>query len=259
MSICLIVCSSLALLACDFGEKPNTGDSDGVQKYVELSDSAITMEIYSEYTLTLVTNMQETVVWTTSNATVATVEDGVITAHLEGSATITATAGKESASCVVTVTHLSNFPELTLSDTTLELVEGGDSLATFQSAPRCRIRRQTSYEVYNLSSLCAPIYHAHILENLWCRAKILILLRLLDRSNVARSNLLYALHYELCAHSHKSVVQVAYALLVADRCALLADNRTFVNLVVEEESGISALLVAIDDSPIYRCCTTILW
>ena len=45
----------------------------------------------------------KTITWTTSNSAVATVDGGVVTAVKAGTATITATAGGYSASCVVTV------------------------------------------------------------------------------------------------------------------------------------------------------------
>lgn len=45
-----------------------------------------------------------TIAWYTSNAAVATVADGVITAQAEGTATITAVCGGLAATCVVTVT-----------------------------------------------------------------------------------------------------------------------------------------------------------
>ena len=45
----------------------------------------------------------KTVTWSTSDASVATVADGVVTAVAAGTATITATAGDYSATCVVTV------------------------------------------------------------------------------------------------------------------------------------------------------------
>lgn len=45
----------------------------------------------------------KTVTWSTSDASVATVADGVVTALAAGTATITATAGDYSATCVVTV------------------------------------------------------------------------------------------------------------------------------------------------------------
>ena len=46
----------------------------------------------------------KTVTWTTSNSTIATVENGVVTGVKEGEATITAQAGEKTATCKVTVT-----------------------------------------------------------------------------------------------------------------------------------------------------------
>ena len=51
------------------------------------------------------TNIDEDVTWSTDNESVATVDNGVVTAVAEGTATITATAGGLSATCVVTVSE----------------------------------------------------------------------------------------------------------------------------------------------------------
>ena len=117
MAVCLLICSSIAAVAC----KGNKDDAT-TQIFVELSETKVSMEIYSQYTLTATANTNDEVVWTTSNEAVATVEDGVINALTIGATTITATVGGASASCAVTVTDLASFPDLVLSDTTLELV-----------------------------------------------------------------------------------------------------------------------------------------
>ena len=49
----------------------------------------------------------KTVTWTTSDATVATVSNGVVTAKKVGTATITAKAGEKTATCAITVTETS--------------------------------------------------------------------------------------------------------------------------------------------------------
>ncbi len=131
MTVCMLVCSIFGV-AC--GGKKGNGDSATTQEYVTLSKTSLSIEVYSQEVLTATTNVDGAIVWTTSNASVATVEDGVISALSVGTATITATAGKASASCALTVTELSNFPELVLSETALELVEGGDAFTVTASA-----------------------------------------------------------------------------------------------------------------------------
>ena len=54
----------------------------------------------------------QTITWTTSDSTVAIVDNGVVTAVKAGTATITATAGGHSASCVVTVEAASGIEEM---------------------------------------------------------------------------------------------------------------------------------------------------
>ncbi len=59
------------------------------------------------------------VIWSSSDPVVATVTDGVVTALKKGRATITATSGEKSASCVVTV----YIPEILVSSVTLDKTE----------------------------------------------------------------------------------------------------------------------------------------
>lgn len=74
---------------------------------VSLDQTSITLEIGKTATLVATINPsdadEKTIQWTTSSASVATVANGVITAEAEGTATITATVGGKSATCVVTV------------------------------------------------------------------------------------------------------------------------------------------------------------
>ena len=132
-SLGLIVCTSVATAGCKFpmfggGDSIESSSSATIQEYLELNENAITLEKYGQRALVVTTNVSDDIVWTTSDASVATVTDGIVSAVSVGTATITATAGKVSATCVVTVTHLSNFPELTVSETLVELLEGGDAL-----------------------------------------------------------------------------------------------------------------------------------
>lgn len=74
---------------------------------ITLSQSTATIVAGETKTITATLAPAEatgTIAWYTSNAAVATVEDGVITAQAEGTATITAVCGGLAATCVVTVT-----------------------------------------------------------------------------------------------------------------------------------------------------------
>ena len=67
---------------------------------ISLGESELILAVGETATLTATS---ENVTWTSSNDAVATVEDGVVKAIAMGKATITATAGEESATCNVTV------------------------------------------------------------------------------------------------------------------------------------------------------------
>ena len=70
----------------------------------------------------------KTVTWSTSSASVATVENGKVKAVGGGTATITAKAGEQSATCSITVTV--PVSSIALDKTTLELVEGDNTTLT---------------------------------------------------------------------------------------------------------------------------------
>ena len=77
---------------------------------VSLNKTETTIEVGNTETLTATVNPADaddpTVTWSTSDAAIATVKDGVVTAIAEGTAVITAKAGNKSASCIVTVPHV---------------------------------------------------------------------------------------------------------------------------------------------------------
>ena len=71
-----------------------------MEKGVSLDKTELTLAVGETATLTATA---EGVTWTSSNDAVATVENGVVKAVAMGKATITATAGEETAVCIVTV------------------------------------------------------------------------------------------------------------------------------------------------------------
>lgn len=75
---------------------------------IGVTPSTLTLEVddVAELTATLYpTGATGTITWATNDATVATVEDGIVTAISAGTATITATCGSYSDTCVVTVSE----------------------------------------------------------------------------------------------------------------------------------------------------------
>ena len=73
----------------------------------------------------------KTVVWSSSDASIATIDNGKVTAIKEGSATIIARAGEKNATCAVTVAKkVIAVTEVTLDKTSLELVEGDEITLT---------------------------------------------------------------------------------------------------------------------------------
>ncbi len=74
---------------------------------ITLDKTSASLKAGETVTLTATVNPSDatdkTVTWSTSDATVATVKDGVVTAIKVGSATITAQAGDKTATCAVTV------------------------------------------------------------------------------------------------------------------------------------------------------------
>ena len=75
-------------------------------------------------------NTTDTLVWTSSDETVATVKDGTVTAKKAGTATITATCGSVKAECAVTVTAPVEAASVTLSSSTLALFTGDTAVLT---------------------------------------------------------------------------------------------------------------------------------
>lgn len=93
------------LATVTFANKPCTGIS-----LDKSTDSITTIGSTSTLTATLAPlDTTDTLIWSTSDADVVTVEDGVVTAVGCGTATITATCGEYSDTCTFTVTHVATL------------------------------------------------------------------------------------------------------------------------------------------------------
>ena len=87
-----------AIAVITFGSAPEPEPS------ISLDKSTAVVDVGSTVTITATTVPEDaTVTWTTSDITVATVEDGVVTGVANGEATITATNSTATATCAVTV------------------------------------------------------------------------------------------------------------------------------------------------------------
>ena len=116
----LIIClaASVFAAACNKGKKVT----------ISLDRTELTLGTGETGLITAtVTGSEELPVWETSDESVATVEDGTVTAVAEGSAVISASVGKVKAECSVTVTSAA-LPVITLDRTVAELTVGGQSV-----------------------------------------------------------------------------------------------------------------------------------
>ena len=106
---------------------------------VSLNTTSASMLVGENLTLIATVNpsnaTDKTVVWSTSNGSVATVYGGVMTANGAGTATITATAGGKSASCAVTVTATVPATGITLNRTSATMNVGENLALTATVTP----------------------------------------------------------------------------------------------------------------------------
>ena len=145
LSLCSValMATSAALVSCgsnenvdDASSSPTTSTTQTVYK-VDVSMTEFTMNVHEEILLTAVATKdgQATdgeVVWTSSNPSVATVDNGKVVALQTGSATITATANGVSGTCVITVVNTAGVPQIVVDANDMVQILVG---ATFQIQP----------------------------------------------------------------------------------------------------------------------------
>ncbi|MBQ8294831.1 MAG: hypothetical protein IJX87_00195 [Clostridia bacterium] len=114
-AVLLLLCgvmgiATLGFSACGKGGNENVISTtppavEELNPTLSLNVKNVTLPLFSKTTIVAtLKNSTETIVWTTSDASVVTVENGEIYGCKEGTATITATAGSLSETCSVTVT-----------------------------------------------------------------------------------------------------------------------------------------------------------
>ena len=107
---------------------------------ITLDKTSVEMVEGDELTLTATVKPDDatdkTVTWTSSAESIATIQDGKVTAIKEGQATITAKAGEKSATCKVTVSQkVIPVTSITLDKTSAEMVEGDELTLTATVKP----------------------------------------------------------------------------------------------------------------------------
>ena len=129
----------LLSLAFSCGDGNKTEPQKSVTS-VTLNQSSLTLVVGESSTLSSTVSPADapdkTVSWTSSNASVASVSNGVVKAVSEGTATITASCGGKSASCTVTV-QKKTIPvaSVTLKPTSLTLIQGESATLTLTISP----------------------------------------------------------------------------------------------------------------------------
>ena len=158
LSTAALLATGAALVSCgandDGGNSSGGGNTSQVTYELNLSMDEFTMNVYEEILLNAVIKedgqtINSAVAWTSSDSSVAMVEDGKVVALKTGTATITATANGVSDSCVITVVDTAGSPQIIVDiDDVVQLLVGD----SFQVQPTL---------VYNGSTYTDATYTYH--------------------------------------------------------------------------------------------------
>ena len=123
---------------------------------IELNKTELSLIEEEEFTLVATVKPEDatdkSVTWTSSDSSVAAVENGKVTAIKEGTTSITAKAGNKSVSCVVSVSKkVIAVTEVILDNTSLSMVEGDEITLTATVKPDDAIDKTVSWSSSNAS------------------------------------------------------------------------------------------------------------
>lgn len=120
----IVIALFSCVCACSDGNEEKT-PPETPDVAVTLSQKTAEIDLYESVTLKATAeNTDEAVVWTSSDTSVVTVENGIVTAISVGTATITASAGGATAICAITVYDSQLVPELLLNTYSVTVPRG---------------------------------------------------------------------------------------------------------------------------------------
>ncbi len=129
LSVALLALFGTAAAACGkvVDSSQSSSDSSVPEPLVTISQTSLELDLYESFQLTAeAVNTEEAIVWSTSNSSIVTVANGLVTAQQVGSATVTAEAGSASASCAVTVFNSGTAPVMVLNQEEVSVAKDGE-------------------------------------------------------------------------------------------------------------------------------------